>query len=259
MGLVGNPIRWSASIVSTWPRLWLFSLAFIAIIAFIVYQSATYGWRAALGPAIFLAADRDARWAARGHGIGIVAGRSTPPLGVIVDSRAFGIIVALWMLSCSALADAPLPPPATFSQSSPSGKFTAVSDPSSGTTIVESASGKQLWQVTEWHRSLFLSDDGEHLAIGYDGLNLLPLDAPDSLEMISFWSRAGKIQSVPLRAIVPDRSILQRTVSHYAWGNIVGIDHDDRLVVTRIDGKVFRFNMSTGAAEWRLTKRWSGR
>ena len=58
MGLVGNPMRWSASMVSTWLRLWLFSLFFIAVIAMIVYQSAAYGWRAALGPAIFLAANQ---------------------------------------------------------------------------------------------------------------------------------------------------------------------------------------------------------
>jgi hypothetical protein len=56
MALVSNPMRWSASIVSTWLRLWLFALFFIAVIGFMVYQSATYGWRAALGTAIFLAA-----------------------------------------------------------------------------------------------------------------------------------------------------------------------------------------------------------
>ena len=178
-----------------------------------------------------------------------MAGRSTRSLGVIVNSRAVPIVIALCMCFGSALADAPLPPPDVYRELSPSGKFAVVSDPNSGTTIIESASGKQLWEVPGWHRSLFLSDDGEHLAIGYGGLNLLPLDAPDSLEMISFWSWGRKIRSVPLRAIVPDRSILQRTVSHYAWGNIGGIDNENRLIVKRIDGKVFRFNMSTGESE----------
>ena len=166
-----------------------------------------------------------------------------------MSRRAFAIIVALCAYMGSALADAPLPPPATYREHSPSGKFAAISDASAGTTVVESASGRELWQVPGWHRSIFLSDDGEHLAIGYDGFDLLPLDAPDSLEMISFWSRGRKIKSVPLQAIVPDRSLLRRTVSHYAWGNIGGIDHNNRLIVTRIDGKVFRFNMSTGEAE----------
>jgi hypothetical protein len=166
-----------------------------------------------------------------------------------VNSRSFAIVTALCMCFGSALADSPLPPPAAFREISPSGKFAVVSDPSSGTKVIDAASGKQLWQVPGWHRSLFLSDDGEHLAIGYGGLNLVPIDASDSLEMISFWSRGRKIRSVPLRAIVPNRSILQRTVSHYAWGNIAGIDHENRLVVKRVDGEVFRFNMSTGEVE----------
>jgi hypothetical protein len=149
----------------------------------------------------------------------------------------------------SVLADAPLPPPTLHRVSSPNGQFAVVSDPGVGTRIVESASGTQLWAIPGWFRSLRISDDGQHLAIGYSGLNLLPLDADDSLEMISFWDRGRKVKSVPLRAIVPDRSILRRTVSHYAWGNIGGINPNNQLIVTRVDGRVFRFNMINGEAE----------
>jgi hypothetical protein len=163
--------------------------------------------------------------------------------------RAFAIIIVLCAYLGGARADAPLRSPATYREPSPSGKFIAAADPSAGISIVESASGRELWHMRDWHPSIFLSDDGEHLAIGYDGFNLVPLDAANSLEMISFWSRGRKIRSVSLQALVPDRSILQHTVSHYAWGSIGGIDPENRLVVTRVDGKVFRFNMSTGEAE----------
>jgi hypothetical protein len=157
--------------------------------------------------------------------------------------------VALAVYAGGVLADEPLPPPATHRVSSPSGRFAVVSDPSTGTRVIESASGKQLWQIPGWFRSLNVSDDGQYLAIGYDGLNLVPVGATDTLEIISFWNRGRKVKSVPLRAIAPDRAILQRTVSHLAWGSIGGINRENQLVVTRIDGRVFRFNMANGEAE----------
>jgi len=163
--------------------------------------------------------------------------------------RVFGITAALCVFMGSVLADAPLPPPALQRVLSPNGKFAAVSDPAAGTRVVEAASGKPMWGIPGWFRSLYISDDGEHLAIGYGGLNLLPLDAEDSVEMIGFWNHGRKVKSVSLGALVPDRSILRRTTSHYAWGSIGGINPANQLVVTRIDGRVFRFSMNNGEAE----------
>ena len=137
-------------------------------------------------------------------------------------------------------------PPTTHRVLSPNGKFAVVSDPRAGTRFVESSTGKSLCELPGWFRSIHVADDGEHFAIGFGGLNLIPVNADGSLDMISFWNRCRKVASVPLRTIVPEWSILQRTVSHYAWGHIDGIDKTGRLVVTRIDGHVFRFNMATG-------------
>jgi len=116
-------------------------------------------------------------------------------------------------------------------------------------TTIQSASGDVLWRVPGWFRSLHLADDGEHLVTGYGGLNLIPVNAPDSLELATFWGRDRRIASVTLGALVPDRSLLRRTTSHYEWGAISGIDSKQRLVITRVDGRVFRFNMATGEAE----------
>jgi len=158
--------------------------------------------------------------------------------------------IAIILLSIgSALADSPLPRPAIHRASSPSGDFTVVSDPSAGTRLLESGSGKQLCELPGWFRSIYVSNDGEHFATGYSGVNLLPLNADDSLELITFWRRCRKVESVPLRTIVPERSILQRTASHLAWGNITGVDETGHLVVTRIDGRVFRFDMASGKPE----------
>ena len=166
-----------------------------------------------------------------------------------VKRGACAAIVSLWLMVSMAQADSPLPPSAVHRVVSPNGNFAVVSDPSRGTKLIESGSGNQLCELSGWFRSIYVSDDGEHFATGYDGLNLLPLTADDSLEVITFWRRCRKLKAVPLRAIVPDRSILQRSVSHYAWGNITGVDHRGHLVITRIDGRVFRFNMSSGEAE----------
>jgi hypothetical protein len=157
----------------------------------------------------------------------------------------------VWVLLANtgvAQADEPLPPPAVHRASSPNGKFEVVSDPSSGTKLIESGTGKRLCGLPGWFRSIYVATDGEHFATGYSGLNLVPLNAGDSLELIGFWRRCRKFESVPLRA-VPERSILRRTVSHYAWGNITGVDASGRLVVTRIDGRTFRFNMASGKTE----------
>ncbi|APV48850.1 hypothetical protein BWI17_03650 [Betaproteobacteria bacterium GR16-43] len=176
-------------------------------------------------------------------------GKPVSRIAAAVIIGIWGLLAALCFFIGSALADAPLPPPAAHRVVSPNGKFAAISDPGTGTQGVELATGKPLWKIPGWFRSLYISDDGEHLAVGYGGLNLLALDADDSVEMIGFWNHGRKVKSVPLRAIVPDRSILRRTVSHYAWGSIGGIDAGNRLVVTRVDGRVFRFNMDNGEAE----------
>ena len=162
--------------------------------------------------------------------------------------RFIGMSIFLAYVGC-ALADTPLRPPAPFRVASPDGKIIAVADPSSGIKIIEASSGKQLWEMPGWRRVICISNDGEHLAIGYGGLNLINLDTDDSAEMIGFWHHGTKIKSVPLRAIVPDRSILRRTVSHYEWGYIRGINSIDQLEVVRVDGKLFRFNMRTGEEE----------
>jgi len=106
-----------------------------------------------------------------------------------------------------------------------------------------------LWKVPDWFRSMFVSNDGKHLAVGYDGLNLVPLSYVDSMELISFWDQGRKIKSVTLSEIVPDRTVLERTMSHYAWGDIEGVNDKDQLVVRRVDGQIFRFSMATGELE----------
>ena len=52
--IVQDPLKWSGSMVSSWTRFWLFGLFYVAWLIFTVTQASTYGWRSALGPAVFL-------------------------------------------------------------------------------------------------------------------------------------------------------------------------------------------------------------
>jgi hypothetical protein len=85
-------------------------------------------------------------------------------------------------------------------------------------------------------------NDGDQLATAYDGLSLISHEGlNDSLEIIVFWHPGRRVKAVPLRAIVPDRSILRDTVSHFEWGEVAHINEKNQLVVNRLDGRVFRF------------------
>ena len=67
--------------------------------------------------------------------------------------------------------------------------------------------------------------------------------------LITFWERGKKLRSVSLKDVVPNKAVLERTVSHYHWGNIDGVNEHNELVVTRADGAKVRFDMSSGAKQ----------
>ncbi|MDB6028041.1 MAG: hypothetical protein JWM68_4264 [Verrucomicrobiales bacterium] len=157
----------------------------------------------------------------------------------------------LILLSCASQlqADEPLAPPARYEVQSPSHKFVATLDPQSGVHVRASGSSETLWTSTNWFRVAFLADDGEHFVTGYAGMNLIPQDYAKDLVLISFWRRDKKIRDVTVGELFPDTRILQKTVSHYNWGSITGVTNS-ALIVRRCDGRVMRFDVSTG----RITK-----
>jgi hypothetical protein len=156
------------------------------------------------------------------------------------------VAVAILMAVCAARADTPLPPPTKVTVMSPSGRIRVISDPKAGTRAEDVKRRKVLWSLPGWHRSLFVSDDGKHLVTQYDGLNLLPTDFTDDLVLLTFWREGRKVRDVHVRDFLPDRQMLARTVSHYHWGIVHGIDAQGRLKVERADGEIFLFDLSTG-------------
>jgi len=145
-----------------------------------------------------------------------------------------------------AKGDTPLPPSSKITATSPNGRIRAVSDPTTGTEVEDLTQHKVLWRLPDWHRSMFVANDGRHLVSQYDGLNLIPIDFRDELVLLTFWREGRKIREVRVGDLFPDHSILLRTASHYLWRHAIEIDAQDRLKVQRVDGRIFFFDVATG-------------
>jgi hypothetical protein len=117
------------------------------------------------------------------------------------------------------------------------------------TTIYRITQGKReekVWSMYGWFRVAALANDGEHLVAGYGGRNLIPLDYNKQQVMLYFFKRGELINHVTLDQIIRDNSKLQRTVSHYHWGNFEGLDQAGRYVVETVDGRRIRFDVAKG-------------
>jgi hypothetical protein len=167
------------------------------------------------------------------------------------DSRArflaLAMVTAMGALPHTLRADAPLPPPALHRVMSPDGGITAVSDPLLRKTVFQVTATKEvLWELPAWERSIFVANDGRHAVTVYGGLNLIPRDADEEMVLFAFWREGKKIGEVRLKDFVAHKSKPRRTVSHSHWGMVRMIDAEGRLVVADSQGRLFRYDMSTG-------------
>lgn len=147
--------------------------------------------------------------------------------------------------SCS-LADEPLELPKSFEVTSQNKLFAAISDPQKGTTVLDSVTRKEKWTIPGWHRSLIVSNDGEHLITMYGGLNLIPIDYDENMALITIWTHGKITQKISVKQIVPDKDYMRKTVSHYHWGDVIGVDGSDQLVIKRQDGQEFKIDFRFG-------------
>ena len=162
-------------------------------------------------------------------------------------------MVFMGLLAClpgsRASADTPLPPPQRKEVWCGSRHYCAVMDPRLRLTTVYKVDGdtrKKLWAMPGWYRTAFLADDGEHLVIGHEGVNLLPLSV-ESSDILAYFLRRGEvIATVTLSDLIEDKSSLRRTASHYLWGEYLGIDEDCRFRVKTVEGRRLWFDVQTG-------------
>jgi hypothetical protein len=146
----------------------------------------------------------------------------------------------------TARADTPLPPPSTVIALSPNRAVRAVSEPHCDTRIENVKHGDVLWRIPGWHRAMFVANDGNHLVTEYNGLNLIPKDYTPHLVLLTFWSAGAKIKEITVGELFPDRTVLQETDSHYAWGLVKGVDSAGSLKVHLMDGRMMYFDISSG-------------
>jgi len=161
------------------------------------------------------------------------------------------LLACLIILSTSsAFADEPLPPPEKMTVCSPTKNLCAMSDPTSSKTFVSSQPPKgKSWVIPGWHRWLFVSDDGESVVVGYDGMNLAPLDVSLDEPVLYFYHHGKLVRTMTLKDFYGSKSQLRRTVSHLAWVNTIGINKANQLVVELIDGRKIAFAASTGQVQ----------
>jgi hypothetical protein len=171
---------------------------------------------------------------------------AVPDLILVRPMRALRLVAFMAIVAGIARGDTPLPPPSKVTALSPNGAFRAVSEPSRDTRIEDVKQSKVLWRLPGWHRAMFVANDGKHVVTEYEGLNLIPKDFSRDLVLITFWSAGKNIKEITLGELFPDRTLLQQTVSHYAWGTVEGINSDSSLKVHLIDGRMMYFDTSSG-------------
>ncbi len=159
---------------------------------------------------------------------------------------AHGFFCGVLCLGLRLAADAPPEAPADKTIRSLNGKFQAFLDAGrKQTTVFEVRKGAppvRLWSMPGWFRVAALSDDGDHLVVGFDGNNLLPLDYRKDEAMLRFYERGKLLRTVRLSELIQDYSKLQRTVSHYAWGHYIGFDRNNRFLLDTVEGRRFTFD-----------------
>jgi hypothetical protein len=154
------------------------------------------------------------------------------------------------LLSPPGYADAPLAPPTRQTIWSLNRHFFAIMDPGKQITTIYRAGpngqADKIWSMYGWFRVASLSDDGNHLVAGYDGINLLPVVYDRQQVMLYFFERGELINHITLDRLIRDFSKLRRTVSHYSWGIYLGIDQDGYYVIQTDEGRKIRFDIKKG-------------
>lgn len=106
----------------------------------------------------------------------------------------------------------------------------------------------EAYQIKGWHRSFYISPNGEYVVIGFAGLDLVPKSVRPNQIMLSIYHN-GKLQhTIALSQLLYSLDSLRPTVSHYYWGSIsqvsdfhVRLDTVEGMVEVDISsGKVYR-------------------
>jgi hypothetical protein len=137
-------------------------------------------------------------------------------------------------------ADEPLPKPASYRTCDSFINFCAYSEVGKNTTVY-AVNGKfsvhEMYQISGWHRSIFISQTGKYVAIGYSGLNLVNKDVTAQEVMLTIYENGELVKEYTLGQLLHTMDSLKLTSSHYHWGNIMQID-DYGVELETVEGLV---------------------
>jgi len=87
------------------------------------------------------------------------------------------------------------------------------------------------------------------VVVGYDGMNLVPVDVTLKEPVLFFYNKGQLVRTVTLGDLYKHKSQLERTVSHFAWGHIPGINKANQLVVELVNGRKVALAASSGKVQ----------
>lgn len=156
------------------------------------------------------------------------------------------LLLTMFVASDALRADEPISAPKRHVTTSDGGRFRVVSDPKSGTQCTDRQNARILWTIPRWFRKLVVSEDGHFLVTENDGLNLIPQSYDGKMVMITFWNDGKVVRKVPLDELIPNKKILRKTVSHYAWGSLSGFRKDGMVEIRLVDDARLLYDPKTG-------------
>ena len=166
-------------------------------------------------------------------------------------------LLAMIAVIGTALADEPLQTPSDLEVWSTNKEYVAVLKHQENKTsifrVAPEGKREKKWGMDGWFRWTHLSNDGEYLAIPYWGANLLSLDYKRDDIMLRLVQRGKDLSTVTLADLIEDFSKLQRTASHYYWGNCIGFNKKNEFVIETVEGN--RFLVSTKDGKVRREKK----
>jgi len=130
---------------------------------------------------------------------------------------------------------------------SPDRHFYAVSSVAENhTSVFRAGSKKPVWELPGYAPVLYLSDDGRHLVKGYEGGNILPMNAKGSEIFLTFYSGPTVAATLTLDQALPHWRELGKSTSGRPWGDFWGFEKPTEFVLRLHDGKKLAFNADTG-------------
>jgi hypothetical protein len=137
-------------------------------------------------------------------------------------------------------ADSPLSPPEIKVFMNNKKTIIVESNPETNMTTAYSLQneikGKVLWEINGWYRSVKLADDEDICVIDLSG-GLLNRNFNKKESIILIYSKGILIKSITVENLLFNILDLDRTASHYHWGNIVNVNGQYINIIT-VDSKV---------------------